>query len=653
MTSMNQVRACAVCSIVAFAAASAQARDTARIASVVVSATRVPISLSSLPVAVTVIRGEDLRLRGVTTVGDALNDVASAYVAQTGSQGGTTSLFLRGGESKYVKVLIDGVPANDPGGVYDFASLTTDNIDRIEVVRGPASVIHGADAATGVVQIITRRGDGAPRVEADVRFGSAPRRAIGAKAMSTIDGTASLSGALASGSYAVAIARHGSDGLYELNNGYKNNVLSGRFIFTPQPNTELRLALRYNDYQFNYPTNSAGDVTDSNAYRTEDRTAIGLEIERRLSSTLRSVLAINSSVNDGGTDDGRNAAGDSYISQDKIRRRGGEWRLHWLAQRAAITMGVSIEEQDQRSQSQSQSTFGPFYSVFKAARRNMGEYVEVVITASERLTATLGYRSDDNERFGTFGTGRAGISWRPLQSTRLRATFGSAFREPSFFENYATGFVAGNPGLKPEKVTGTDIGLEHDLLGGRAQVGITAFSQLFRDMIDYTGASACGFSYCNVAEAESRGIEAEARARVFRSLDAAISATFLQTEVTEPGYDASAGGLYHTGESLIRRPGTKWSADLTYRGAGPLSASMRAIVVGARADRDFHFPATPVTLPSYQRLDLGAEYAVRQIGANRTWLTLRVENLLDEEYQNVFNFLAPRTTVALGLRAMF
>src|SRR5688500_11803681 len=156
-------------------AAQEQRRDTARVDPVVVTATRVPLDRASLPVAVTIITGEELRIRGVTTVADALQDVTSAYVAQAGSQGATTSLFLRGGESKYVKVLIDGVPANDPGGAFDFGSLTTDNIERIEVVRGPASVIHGADAVTGVVHIITRRGEGAPAGEVSVRAGLAPR----------------------------------------------------------------------------------------------------------------------------------------------------------------------------------------------------------------------------------------------------------------------------------------------------------------------------------------------------------------------------------------------------------------------------------------------------------------------------------------------
>ncbi len=180
-----------------------QSTDTARIDPVVVTATRTPLTQGALPVAVTIITGEELRLRGVTTVADALADVTSAYVAQAGSQGATTSLFLRGGESKYVKVLVDGVATNDPGGAYDFASLTTDNVERIEVVRGPASVIHGADAVTGVVNVITRRGAGPQRTSAEARVGSARRDRIAAGRapgdVRSLDMSAVTSGAAAGG----------------------------------------------------------------------------------------------------------------------------------------------------------------------------------------------------------------------------------------------------------------------------------------------------------------------------------------------------------------------------------------------------------------------------------------------------------------------
>jgi vitamin B12 transporter len=639
-------------------AAQESPRDTARLTPVVVSATRTPMSQRVLPVAVTVITADELRLRGITTVAGALAEVSSAYVAQTGSPGAQTSLFLRGGESKYAKVMVDGVPVNDPGGAYDFGSLTTDNVERIEIVRGPASVVHGADAVTGVVHVITRRGQGAPHSEVDVRGGIAsrdrPTTGPTPKPMHSLDARGSTLGELGSASYALSVARHETSGLYDLNNHFHNNVLSARFQFAPVAETEVRASLRYNDSRFNYPTNGGGTVVDSNAHRAEDRTVLGVEFERSVTARMRATLALSSSVNDGATDDQMDAAGgNSLVIQDKTRRRGAELRLHYLpSAAAAATVGVQVEQQDHRQQLQSQSPFGPFNSNFKAARRNAGAYAEVVLTGNEVLATTLGARVDDNEQFGRFGTGRLGVSYRPLTATRLRATAGTAFREPSFLENYSSGFVTGNPGLAPERTASWDVGVDQDLSAGRAQLAITGFAQRFVNMIDFESTSAaCGYSYCNVARASANGIEADARVRLRGPWQIATSATFLRTRVKEPGYDSTSGGLYRRGEPLIRRPERKVTGELTYRGAGRFAASARVLAVGIRNDRDFRtFPATAVTLPSYERIDVGAEYAVRP---SRSSLTLHIENLGDRRYQNVFNFLAPRRTIAIGVRSSF
>ncbi len=120
--------------------------DTARLGPIVVTADRLPIPAAAVPAAVTVLSGAALRAQGIRTVADALRTVPGATVVASGSFGAQTSLFVRGGESDYVKVLIDGVPQNQPGGAYDFAHLTLDGVDRIEVVRGPVSVLYGSDA---------------------------------------------------------------------------------------------------------------------------------------------------------------------------------------------------------------------------------------------------------------------------------------------------------------------------------------------------------------------------------------------------------------------------------------------------------------------------------------------------------------------------
>ena len=138
----------------------------------------------SLTQAVTILTGEQLRAQGITRVSDALRIVPGASVVQSGANGSVTSLFLRGGESRYTKVLIDGVPVNSPGGFFDFSHLTTDNIERIEIVRGPASVVYGADAVSGVIQIFTRQGRGPVSMNADLRGGT----------YRTVDGSADANG---------------------------------------------------------------------------------------------------------------------------------------------------------------------------------------------------------------------------------------------------------------------------------------------------------------------------------------------------------------------------------------------------------------------------------------------------------------------------
>jgi outer membrane cobalamin receptor len=144
-----------------------------------------------------VISGADLRARGVTRVSDALREVPGATLVQSGSYGAVTSLFLRGGESRYTKVLIDGVAVNAPGGSFDFSHLTTDNIDRIEIVRGPASVLYGADAVSGIIQIFTRRGD-ASRVSIGARGGT----------YQSLDLEAGVSAASRVGGFTAAAAQH-------------------------------------------------------------------------------------------------------------------------------------------------------------------------------------------------------------------------------------------------------------------------------------------------------------------------------------------------------------------------------------------------------------------------------------------------------------
>jgi vitamin B12 transporter len=627
----------------------AQQPDTARIAPVVVTATRMPLSLSSNPATVSVITGEELRLRGVTSVAAALQTLPGLTFTQNGSFGATTSLFLRGGETKYVKVLVDGVPMNDPGGAMDFSALTTDNVERIEVVRGPASVLYGADAVTGVIQIFTRRGRGAPRMVVSARGGS----------YSSDDVDGSALGAFSTGDYSLGLAHHDTKGIYAFNNAYRNTVGSSGVHLSIDPRTDLRFSLRYNDGQYNYPTDGGGTPVDSNARQSTERTTLSAELGRSFTNRFDARLTLTSETSAGGADDRQDTPqSGGFESVDRTRRRGGDLRANFVpVDGTTLTGGIAIEQQDERTESQ--SVFGTSFqstSVFTAARRNTGYYAQALTSIADRAFVTAGMRHDDNEAFGQFDTYRVGASWKMLSGTQLRASTGTAFREPSFAENFSTGFVTGNPDLKPEHSAMWEAGIRQTFLDDRVSIGLTHFDQTFRDMIDYTGSSkACGSSYCNVARATSKGRELEASYRATPHLSLDANFTHLETRVINPGFDTTSGGLYHRGEQLIRRPTTSWNLGGAFTGSyGNLD--VRVIHVGERADRDFRpFPAVAVVDPAYTRADLGATLPLGRFDNRFTGaeLTLHVENLFDTDYQSVFNFLSPRRTVLAGARVTF
>jgi len=621
----------------------AQQPDTARVKPMVITATRVPIGRDESPATVDIITGDQLRLRGITSLSTALETLPGVSFAKTGSFGGNTSLFVRGGESKYVKVLIDGVAVNDPGGAIDFGSLTTDNVERIEVVRGPASVLYGADAVTGVIQIFTRRGSGSARTVVSARAGS----------YGTTDADATVLGPLANGDLSFGVARHDTKGIYPVNNALHNSVGSGAVHVALDANTDLRVTARYGDQAYHYPTNGGGEIVDTLAFQTVERTVLGAELSRRL-GRVDARLSVASNSTSGGTN--QPSSGD-YVSLDRTRRRSADLRADIpIVDGTVLTAGGQLEQEDERSESHSVFGTSEFSSIFQAARRNAAGYAELSARLPATAMLTAGIRHDDNERFGKFDTYRVGASWSPVRGSRFRGSIGTAFREPTFLENYSTGFVVGNRALHPERTRSWEAGFRQSLVDDRLELGVTHFDQRFRDMIDYTGSNkACGASYCNVALATAKGREFDARYTLLRGLNLDANLTHLETKVLTPGFDTSSGGLYRRGENLIRRPTTSWTLGGVYASSSG-SIDVHVIRVGERSDRDFRpFPFVAVVDSAYTRTDVGATLPLARFNPRlaTTELTFHAENLFDTTYQSVFNYLSPRRTLLIGARASF
>ncbi|AHG90671.1 TonB-dependent receptor [Gemmatirosa kalamazoonensis] len=623
-------------------------RDTTSLGPVVVTATRVPVAASTS--SVTVLSGADLRARGVTRVADALREVPGMHLVQSGSFGGATSLFLRGGQSNYTKVLIDGVPANLPGGSYDLAFLTTDNVERIEIVRGPASVLYGSDAVSGVIQIFTRRGVGPATPTASARGGT----------YGTFDGDVGVAGGSARAGYSVGIAHHASSGLLPENNEFRNSVASALVRVRPDDRSDARLSARYSDGTFHYPTSGSGAVVPfQHARRGDRRLTVGLDAGRFLASRVEGRVALTDNETRGRSVDDPTAPADTqrFYSRSTSAdvRRSGDARVNvYVTPADVFTAGIELSRQSEQSDGTSQfQRFAPSSTHFDERRANTAYYAQWVGRAGAALSYTASGRIDDNDRFGTFGTYRVGAGYALPAGTRLRAAVGTSFKEPLFSEQFTTSFTTGNPDLAPERATTWEAAVEQSLAGGRATLGATYFDQRFRNLVQYratpTGSPA-GPNYFNVASARANGVELEASVADVAGATVRAAYTYLHTRVDDAGFGAS--GTFVLGERLLRRP-TRTASLTALRPFGRrVSAGATLNYVGARDDRDFaSFPATAVVLGGYATLDASLDVRLLDAGPRApVALTARVENALDRRYEGVFNFAAPGRTVLVGVR---
>jgi vitamin B12 transporter len=637
-------------SILAANRAEAQVGDsTTVLGTIVVTATKSPVEKSSLSQSVTTITGEELRARGVARVSDALRSVAGAAVVQNGSNGSVNTLFMRGGESRYTKVLIDGVAVNAPGGFFDFSHLTTDNVDRIEIVRGATGVVHGADAVSGVIQIFTRQGGGPASLSAEARAGSYGSR----------EAALSTSGSAGRARFSIAGSARHTDGIFDFNNQYYNGTLSGSAGFAPREGTDITVSTRYGAAEFHYPTDFTGAPVDSNAYRVQHRLTVGVSANARILGRLMSRLRLGTNEVSDLTEDINIPFGatDPVNSRQLARnkRRSAELGLSAPALfGSTVDAGLEYIDESERSDGEDGPVGGASIptSAFSASRHTRAAYAELNAPVGG-ASLTLGGRVDDNSEYDTHATWRAGASIPLAASTRVRASFSTAFNAPAFNQIRPTLFTLGSPGLEPERARSWEVGAEQSLADGRVTVGGSYFRQRFMNMIQFVPGGPPDFlgSFDNLTEAESNGVESEITVSTSAGWSANASYTVAEPRVRRVSEDY--GGDLQAGDALIRRPTHSGNATVSWMKRGVASVSTSAMYVGRRPDLDFtQFPSPTVTLPSYVRIDAAGSLDVLRLASGRSSvaLTARVENLLDREYEDVLNFATPGRTILIGAR---
>ena len=606
-----------------------------------VTANLAPTALDKVGSAITVITGTDLREQEIRFVSDALRQVPGLSVSRSGPAGQFTQVRIRGSEGNQTKVYIDGMAVNDPafGSEFDFSSLLADDIERIEVLRGPQSALYGSDAVGGVINIVTRSGEPGTRVRARLEGGS----------YGTVNGSASVSGGNEHARFIASAMGFRTDGISvassDLGNtekdGARNGTVFAKGTVSPNELIDVTGVVRY--------TSTRTDL-DSEAYLPAyghtgpvdaRQDSVGEDFYSRLQARL--------SLFDGRWEQ---TAGVSYTDQKTKYRdldpvaitniyQGTTRRLDYQStfffetpEIADAEHTLTLAVQDEEDTVTSDSAF----SSFDRSVHSTGLVAEYQLGLFRDLTLTGSVRQDLNEIFEDSTTYRATAAYRiAATGTKLRGSFGTGVKNPTMFELYGfTNTYQGNPDLTPEQATGWDVGVDQELFAGRAVADVTYFNQRISDLITGSGQSSVNLPGTSTID----GVEVGLTVTPIDPLTVRASYTYTD------GRDA-------TGAELIRQPRNVASLNVNYRFLDDrANVNLGIDYTGAQTDwvyDAFYTQRTEVELDAYTLVNLAASY---DINAN-TQIYGRVDNLFDEDYYEVWGYGTEGISAYAGVKLTF
>jgi len=591
---------------------------------VIVSATKTETYQAEIGSSTTVITAEDIKKTGKRTVQAVLRDVPGLTVMQNGVQGGLTSVYLRGAGAGQTLVMIDGVEVNDPidsSRSFNFANLLTDNIERIEIVRGPQSTLYGSDAMAGVINIITKKGTGKPKVESSFEGGS----------HNTFTEYLGLSGtALDKFDYSFSATRLDSGGISKAYNGsekdpYHNTALSTKLGYKVLDNAALSLSVAYTDAKTGL---DGGANTD-----TENYTAWSKDLASRFAfdQSINSWWAhtLSFSYHDIRRKDRREY---TYLSD---WYKGNNKKVEWQHNISPVkwntfTGGFEFEDETGSSYYASGSSY-----VSKQDRKsidNYGYYFQDQLKIWDRLFITPGLRVDDHEMFGTKTTYKISTAYLiPETGTRLKGNWGTGFKAPTLYQLYS---AYGDLNLKPEENNGYDVGFEQNFFKDKLSFDLTYFHNNFKNLINYVSISTPPYGkYVNVAQAVTKGFEIGAKVRPLENLTFGTNYTYTYTE------DKS------TGLTLARRPKNQVNFDVDWGFLPGANLNFGMNYVGSRRDSDYN----TVKDKAYAIFRMAGSYDITK----NFQVFARIENLFDKNYQEVYGYETLGRSFYAGIKGKF
>lgn len=596
----------------------AEPRQDETLAPVVVTATRVETKPEEVTTSVTVITTEDIRVQQAETVLEVLRNVPGLDVVQTGSRGNVTSVFIRGAESDHVLVLIDGIEANSTTtGAFDFAHLTTENIERIEILRGSGGTLYGSHAIGGVVHIITKAGKGAPEVTFSAEGGN---HRTHRQALALRGGTERLG-------YFFSASRLETDGFHRNNDDYQNVATSGRLDFRVTESALLRGIFHFRKMDFGLFNNNnftAGEG-DLDARQNITDYLFKFDWEQKLSPAWDYRLS-------GSQFKQHDKFSDDPDAVDTTRRRN----------RFRPKIVSTDFQTNYRWQEWSTTTFGVEYKKRQATtntiredQRNLAYYLQEQLRFfRDRLFLVGGIRLDDHQAFGTEWSPAASAAYLiPETRTKFKISYAQGFKVPSMNELFDP--TSGNRNLGPETSWELNGGVEQRLFE-RFLMGVTYFHREVEDLIVFP---APAFQARNVDKVRLDGIELFGDINLGQGLTLRSNYTFLET-------DTSSG-------RLTRRPRHRGNILLDYR-QEKFHINLNANIVGRRDDIGV-VSSADVKEAGHLKLDLASSYNLpwRLPGVKGLSLYGKIENLLNKKYEEADGFLARPLNFLIGVRGVF
>jgi vitamin B12 transporter len=625
---------------------------------IVVSATRTEAPSGQVASAVTVFDADEIERRQEPPLADLLRQAPGTTVVRVGAPGAITSLFVRGGESNYTKVLLDGVPLNEPGGAFNMSNITTENLERVEFIRGANSAIYGSDAMTGVLQLFTRRGDSPrPLVRLNVEGGS----------FSTVRGAAAISAKAGRLDYSVDVAGLATDNEVP-NNRFRNTTLSGSAGLALGAGSTLRFIGRAERGKTGVPGQSAFGRPDLDAFfqrhdatfgiafdqttgAFRQRASYGLAGSRQASTNLlvdppytpkfegrTAPFAFSDFTYDSRTSLNRHHA--SYQVDGTVTTNGGGTHVEtalveWDGERATLRDMLA-------------GTRVP------ATRDNAGVTLQHQALWS-RVFVTAGVRFERNDSFGNETVPRVAAAWYARQgngtngTTRISASAGRGIKEPTVLQSFspAPSFL-GNPDLLPERARGAELGLEQRLMHDRVRLNAAWFDNRYRNIISTRTISFSPFraQYFNIGLTKARGAELSGDVALVSGFRGGAGYTFTDSKILE---STSTSAVFAKGKWAFRRPRHAGFVNLAWNG-WRASIDLSGSFAGRRVDSDFSslVPAI-VENARYAAWDLrGTLRFTRAVSA-----TLAIDNLTDSNRMEPLGYPVLGRAIRAGIRARF